>query len=172
MPMASFRHRCPAVATYSRYQSCRGKMVGCGATGTASAPSTSSRFLHGAGQRQGPCSCLLTTYSPGMEENDVSDAIAQDAWEWTTHCPDCRRLVGACACHDEGPKPEWPRDQAVPVCPVCQDKHTMPSGYLCTACPLPSRECGGVGAYCFTTPCACTCHNDSHLYKDWRKRML
>ena len=57
------------------------------------------------------------------------------------------------------------RTSAPPVCPVCNDTHTMHSeetgrGYMCTRCPVPCAKClqGGNGPFCGTTPCACECH--------------
>lgn len=55
-----------------------------------------------------------------------------------------------------------------PVCARCDDTHWMEledslgqwKRWPCTACPVPCQKCrvGGTGAFCGSTPCACTCH--------------
>ena len=53
------------------------------------------------------------------------------------------------------------------VCLTCKDTHRMPLDERevpCTFCPRPCETCRGIyqgarlGAYCETTPCACSCH--------------
>ena len=56
-----------------------------------------------------------------------------------------------------------PANQVAPTCERCDDTHRMELGgaiVSCTACPVPCQECraGGVGAFCESTPCSCSCH--------------
>lgn len=54
----------------------------------------------------------------------------------------------------------------MPICSTCNDTHTMTldgTVVMCTRCPVPCQECrsDGRGPFCETTPCACTCHEES-----------
>lgn len=59
--------------------------------------------------------------------------------------------------------PAAARSCADPVCATCNDTHLMTLGdrdVMCTRCPVPCSRCRSKpqGAYCATTPCACSCH--------------
>lgn len=55
-----------------------------------------------------------------------------------------------------------------PVCDSCHDTHEVHNNgrgvtVMCTRCPVPCRTCAtdnGRGAYCASTPCACSCHKN------------
>lgn len=67
---------------------------------------------------------------------------------------------------------EWVKKKY--TCETCKDTHMMTLGdreVMCTHCPVPCQKCraGGNGAYCASTPCACTCHTKTagvELYSD------
>lgn len=62
-----------------------------------------------------------------------------------------------------------------PICTQCNDTHRIhrESGttVACAWCPVPCERCRQkLGAFCASTPCACSCHAAHHQYRALRSR--